>query len=105
MIKPCGLRIVCCVAYPYALAILCPVASIALCSLPRLSLPASAAIAGISTSPACTPRPAPSTSLIAYMYAYSHFPLTQFHVAFAIATATICMVNCSCVAQGHVFVG
>ena len=39
MIKPCGL--VCCVAYPYALAILCPVASvallIALCSLPRLS--------------------------------------------------------------------
>ena len=35
MIKPCGL--VCCVAYPYALAILCPVSSvallIALCSL------------------------------------------------------------------------
>ena len=39
MIKPCGL--VCCVAHPYALAILCPVASvallIALCSPPRLS--------------------------------------------------------------------
>ena len=32
----------------------------------RVSLPASAAIAGISTSPACTPRrPAPNTSLIA----------------------------------------
>jgi hypothetical protein len=39
MIKPSGLG--CRVAYPYALAILCPVASvallIALCSLPRLS--------------------------------------------------------------------
>jgi hypothetical protein len=39
MIKPCGL--VCCVAYPYAFAIFCPVASVALlvalCSLPRLS--------------------------------------------------------------------
>jgi hypothetical protein len=41
----------------------------------RVSLPASAAIAGISTSPACTPRPAPNTSLIAS----SHFPQTQFH--------------------------
>ena len=42
MINTLRLRIqVCCVAYPYALAILCPVASvaplIALCSLPRLS--------------------------------------------------------------------
>ena len=65
------------------------------------SLPASAAIAGISTSPACTPRPAPNTSLIAS----SHFPLTHAHVAFAIATATACMVNCLCVAHAHVFVG
>ena len=52
-----------------------------------------------STSPACTPRPAPNTSLIAS----SHFPLT--HVAFTIATATACMVNCLCVAHAHVFVG
>jgi hypothetical protein len=51
----------------------------------RVSLPASAAIAGISTSPACTPRSAPNTSLIAS----SHFPLTQFHVAFVTATANI----------------
>ena len=29
----------------------------------------------------------------------------RFHVAFAIATATICMVNCLCVAHAHVFVG
>jgi hypothetical protein len=46
-------------------------------------------------------RPAPNTSLIAS----SLFPLTQFHVAFAIATATACMVNCLCVAHAHVFVG
>ena len=51
-----------------------------------VSLRASAAIAGVSTSPACTPRPAPNTSLIAS----SLFPLTHAHVAFAIATATAC---------------
>ena len=38
-----------------------------------------------------------NTSLIAS----SHFPL----VAFTIATATACMVNCLCVAHAHVFVG
>ncbi len=74
MIKPCGLE--CCVA------ILCPVASaallVALCSLPRLS------------SRLCCHRrclnlaclhasPRSNTSLIAS----SHFPLTQFNVAFA----------------------
>ena len=80
MIKPCGLV---CVAYPYALAALCPIASVALlvalCSPPRLS------------SRLCCHRRclnlvclhAPNTFLIAS----SHFPLTQAHVAFAIATA------------------
>jgi hypothetical protein len=29
----------------------------------------------------------------------------DLHVAFAIATATICMVNCLCVVHAHVFVG
>jgi hypothetical protein len=59
-------------------------------SAPRLvSRPASAVIAGVSTSPACTPRPAPSTSLIAS----SHFPLTHAHVAFAIKIKTNVVVR------------
>jgi hypothetical protein len=50
MIKPCGL--VCCVAYPYALAILCPVASVALLSPHRSLLPASSLFPPLLPSPA-----------------------------------------------------
>jgi len=89
MIKPCGL------VQDYVVlrvAILC-VVPLRIRRSPRRSLlPAASlfppllpsAIAGkrISTSPACTPRPAPNTSLIASLPP-SHFPLTQFHVAFA----------------------
>jgi hypothetical protein len=86
MIKPCGL--VCCVA------ILCPVASVALlvalCSLPRLF--SRLCCHHWYLNLAClhaSPRPAPNTSLIASSHT-SLLPLTQFHMAFVIATATIC---------------
>ena len=65
-----------------------PVASvallIALCSLPRLpsrlcrSVRHRRCLNLVTSSPACTPRPAPNTSLIAS----SHFPLTHAHVAY-----------------------
>jgi hypothetical protein len=55
MIKPCGL--VCCVAYPYALAILCPIASVTLHSSSHRSLlPASSLFPPLLPSPVSQPR-------------------------------------------------
>ena len=67
MIKPCGfviLSMLCCVTRTrsQSCAPSHPSLSSSLSAPCRVSLPASAAIAGISTSPACTPRPAPNTS-------------------------------------------
>ena len=90
MIKPCGLV---CVAYPYACAALCPIASVALLatlrSPPRLSSRASAAIAGVSTSPACTPRPAPNTSHIASSLALPSYPRVLNFQKLAVASVTV----------------
>jgi hypothetical protein len=68
MIKPCGL-VTYVVLRTRTRSQYCapshPSLSSSLAAPYLVSLPASAAIAGISTSPACTPRPAPNTSLIA----------------------------------------
>jgi hypothetical protein len=100
MIKPCGLVVLCCVSLPVRARNLVshrirrsPALLFALCSLPRLSSRLCCYRRYLNL--AClhaSPRPQHLSYCLLALTSLGS--LTQLHVAFVIATATICMVNC-----------